>query len=63
MYYDLYTIMILMFSNSQIWTSIVGPDQIASEEGTLITVYTICHSVCRHYFMAIPYWGSAVAQW
>ena len=33
MYYDLYTIMILIFSNSQIWASIVDPDHIASEEG------------------------------
>ena len=33
MYFDLYTIMIPIFSNSQIWASIVYPDQIASEGG------------------------------
>ena len=33
MYFDLYTIMILIFSNSQVWASIVDPDQIASEGG------------------------------
>ena len=33
MYFDLYTIMILFFSNSQVWASIVDPDQIASEGG------------------------------
>ena len=33
MYIDLYIIMILIFSNSQVWASIVDPDQIASERG------------------------------
>ena len=27
MYFDLFTIMILIFSNSQVWASIVDPDQ------------------------------------
>ena len=32
-YFDLFTIMILTFSNSQVWASIVDPDQIAAEGG------------------------------
>ena len=33
MYFVLYTIMILIFLNSQVWARIVDPDQIASEKG------------------------------
>ena len=33
MYLDLYTTMILTFSNSQVWASTVDLDQIASEGG------------------------------
>ena len=50
--------MILFFSNSQVWSSIVDPDKIASEGGEpdhSLHSKVFCHSVCRHYFMAKPY--------
>ena len=48
-YFDLYTIMILMFSNSQVWPSIVDPVQTASESTLFVIQFASITLMAKPY--------------